>query len=114
MAIKVNSQLTSKTGITIPSGSVVAYQTIFPPLSKTCAIRLHVYVSETDLDEGKVPFKEVEEFPTAIKHTFTKTELLTLSFTDFEVIVLDHIENYVGQGTCQAIDKIPEEIGSPS
>lgn len=114
MAIKVNSQLTSKTGVSIPSGSVVSYQTIFPHLSKTCSIRLYVYASEDDLDNGKVPFKEVEEFPTAFKHTFTKTQLLNLNFTDFEVIVLDHIESYVGQGTCTSIDKIPDEIGSPS
>lgn len=112
MAIKINSILTTKSGLTIPSGSVVSFDVTFPALEKAAHFTLNVYLSEADLNNGKKPIRDrIEQFNNSHYASLLKSELAGSGnpLPILEAKLKDYIEEGVGVGTCEIIDVIPAD-----
>lgn len=112
MAIKINTTITTKSGISIPSGSVVSYDLSFPSREKIASFDLKVYLSQADLDNGKPALRDrIEEFKKTYNVDMLKSELAGVNnpLPVLEGKLKDFIEVGTGVGTCEIIDTIPED-----
>jgi hypothetical protein len=106
MAIQINTTLTAKSKLTIPSGSVVTFSTNFPDREKMGQMSISLWKDVADVDTGIIG--EVEEFPDLIILEYTKAEMLALTFVKVQEDLKDYLENILGVGTCTIIDLLTD------
>lgn len=122
MAVKINIALT-KSGINIPTGTLIKPNTHFPPDVKLydengdfedyeqfVTMDLPIFASIAEyLKEGSLGLGMVDEFPPAFEKTITKAEAIQMMADGaiVEVWLKDWLESILGADTCEILNPYP-------
>jgi len=112
MAIKINQSLQSESGLTIPEGSFISYETRFRPVSLKPIFILYWSIDENNAKAqnymGEIP---VNFDLTFIQEGLTKAEFLALNILAVEQLVIDYLENTGGipSANLERVDILPND-----
>jgi hypothetical protein len=110
MAIKINIPLQTKTGLEIPSESVILYDTIFAAGTTRMQNVYSLYKSVEDYQSGKAPIRDTPiNLNMANLQNFTKQDFLQLDLIKVESAVQSAIESQIGVGTTTIVDLLPND-----
>lgn len=105
MAIKINQALTSTSGLTIPSGSVISYETRFKPSSLQPVFILHWALNTDNAKTGKYMGETPVVFPLFYSPKLVKIDFINLDLIGVETLILNYI-NTVGGITLELLEQV--------
>lgn len=102
MSFLINSELTTKDGLIIPSGSYATMQ-IFIGEDKKVTIDLLIRLNESAFNEGKQSINVDDSFKIRFKRELTDTQYNNLTMSQINNFLKNRIESVVGEGNVDII-----------
>lgn len=100
MSLTINTELTTSDGFTVPSGSHLMFQTIFPDGKKEIHYNLKPYRDKSAYTGGTSHFVP-QEFNLGIVKALSDSEYSELNTTKVHEYLQGEIEKKIGSGTTE-------------
>jgi hypothetical protein len=106
MPLKINENIDTTEGLTVPSGSIVTFDTIFPSGKNEAHFNMKFFTSQSALDDGKSNY-----FPELIPNMgyvkyYESNEFTGLTVTQVYTDLRDHLETIFTGGTVNPVNSL--------
>ena len=103
MALKINQTVVSKDGFTVPSGSIVKFQTIFPLDGTELHCNMEFYKDQAHVDAGGDKYFPSEMDTLGFVKTLDEAEYSALTPTVVHTHLKTHLETIYTAGTIDIV-----------
>lgn len=98
MALQINTQLTSKDGANVPSGSYVKIEVFFPMEEDSYTATMKIWRTEGAYEGGLQSFRPIQIPILNYTRELTPEEMASITPTQVNIDAKEYLEGYVGDG----------------
>lgn len=103
MSLKINQEITTKDGFTVPSGTIVQFDTIFPKGNYQAHMNMSFYKDQTTIDNGGSNYYPSELTTLGYVKDYELNQFTALTPTLVHVALKDYLETIYTAGTIDIV-----------
>ena len=103
MSLKINQTITTKDGFTVPSGTIVRFNTIFPQGDYQAHMNMFFYKDQATIDNNGANYYPSELNSLGYVKDYTLNEFTGLTPTLVHVALKDYLETIYTAGTIDIV-----------
>jgi hypothetical protein len=103
MSLKINQTITTKDGFSVPSGSIVRFNTIFTEGSYDVHYNMNFYRSQEGIDSGDQPYRPLEMSSLGYVKSHTFESYTALTITQVHIDLRDYLSTIYTGGTIDIV-----------